>query len=382
MPAMPRPSSKSDQQTSPVHLSKEDVERLLVEDAPDARIDIARKIAQGHAERCYSLRELTVAEQIFRVLVRDTEIVVREALADMLKDNPAVSRDIILSLTHDADTVALPLLEFSAVLTDEDLLELIHSAKSPARSVAIAARKDLPERISVALIGTRHVAAISKLLQNISARIPENALAGLVRDYGKNTTLMDALASRPGLPATLVEKIITLVSQAYAQRLREQYHLAPATATNETDKTREIATLKLVDGDISSRDIEKLVDQLQMFGRLTPSIILTSLCRGNLYFFETALARLSNIPVRNAQLLIHDKGGLGFKALYAKAALPDKFLVPAKMLLEVVADIQRSKTAAAGTAYSDMLVQKLLAKASGQNVENLSYIIALIRQSA
>src|SRR6202000_3057862 len=105
---------------------------------------------------------------------------------------------------------------------------------------------------------------------------------------------------------------------------------------------------------------EKLTAQLQVFGRLPPSMILTSLCRGNLYFFETSLARLSNIPVRNAQLLIHDKGGLGFKALYAKAGLPDKFFQACKLLLEVVADLQRSGEGGKRDGYANLLAQKLL----------------------
>jgi uncharacterized protein (DUF2336 family) len=310
--------------------------------------------------------------------VKDTEISVREALATALKHNPNVPRDIILSLTHDADTVALPILESSDVLNDDDLTALIQSAKHSQRPIAIAKRKYVSEVISAALVETHNATAIAALVKNSGAQISTETYQGILREHHKNSDIVTAMAKRPNLPVTVVEKIITLVSDSLADSLRTQYRLSPVTVAIETEKTREMATLKLVDGQVGHQDIEKLVEQLQAFGRLTPSIILTSLCQGNLYFFETSLARLSNIPVRNAQLLIHDKGGLGFKALYGRAGLPDKFMAACKLLLETVAEMQRGGQA----RDANVLVQKLIAKSTGKQVDNLSYIIALIRQNA
>ncbi len=383
------PQQLSSQSTPPppagsaLVLSARDVERLLTEETPDARIDVLRKVAESHTQRRYSLKEFIIAEQIFRVLLRDTEISVRESLASALRDNPQVPRDIILALARDIDSVAQPILESSAVLSDEDLIALINSAKQTGKPAAVAKRAQLSEAVATALVETRNSKAVSQLVKNPGAQLSTHAYEEIVRDYSKNTDVMDAVAVRPDLPATVVEKIIILVSDSIADSLRVQYNISPATIAQETEKTRELATLKLVDDHHGNpREVEKLIDQLQVFGRLTPSIILTSLCRGNLYFFETSLARLSNIPVRNAQLLIHDKGGRGFQALYAKAGLPDKFFAACKMLLEVLFEMHHSGQKSTGKAHSDAVVSKLLARSSGKNVENLSYIIALIRQNA
>jgi uncharacterized protein (DUF2336 family) len=386
MPATPQPPESPAHQalhsssTASFALSHEDVTRLLTEETPDIRIDVLRKVAINHAERKYSLREFAAAEQILRILVRDTEVSVREALALALKDNPHVPRDIILSLARDVDTVALPVIESSSVLTDADLISLIQSTKHADKPSAVARRHRLSPEVSAALVETRNAQIVAQLMKNPNAILPEEMLQVVLRDHGKNPDIMDTLAQRPGLPVTIVEKIITLVSDSLAESLRVRYSISPTTIAAETEKTREIATLRLVDGEINTRDVEKLVDQLQVFGRLTPSMILTSLCRGNLYFFETSLARLSGIPVRNAQLLIHDKGGLGFKALYGKAGLPDKFFTACKLLLEVVAEMQRAGEGGSGGSYANALAQRLLARSAGKDVENLSYIIALIRQ--
>jgi uncharacterized protein (DUF2336 family) len=45
-------------------------------------------------------------------------------------------------------------------------------------------------------------------------------------------------------------------------------------------------------------------------------------------FFERALARLADLPLQNARILIHDHGGLGLESVYMKADLPQR-LYPA-----------------------------------------------------
>lgn len=363
-------------------LSEQDIDRLLNEQTPSVRVDLAAKIAGSHLTRQYSLHDFAIAEQVMRILLKDTEVKVREALAARLKDNPYIPRDIILALAHDVETVALPVLESSPLLSDAELISIITSCKSPDKQKAIAIRHTLSGDISNALVATHNSEVVAKLAKNHGANIPPEAYNEILRDHSKNQDIMKAVAERPNLPVTIVEKVIALVSDSLARNMRAKYDIDQSVLSLEADKTREVATLMLVDGNPEKQEVEKLVDQLQAFSRLTPSIILTSLCRGNLYFFEASLARLSGIPVRNAQLLIHDKGGLGFKALYSKAGLPDKFFAACKVLLEVVAMIRRAQPSLKGQDYSNQVIHNLLAKTAGQNIDNLSYIIALIRQAA
>lgn len=363
-------------------LSEQDIERLLHEQASNIRVDLVEKIAESHLARKYSLHDFVIAEQVMRILVKDTETSVREALANRLKDNPYIPGDIIIALSHDIDTVSMPVLENSPLLSDNDLISIINSCKNSKKQSAIALRKPLSKEVSVALVSTRNSDVVSSLTKNHEADISPDTYNEILRDHSKNPDIIKAVSERPNLPVTIVEKVITMVSESLAKNIKAKYDIEPSIISLEADKTREVATLMLIDGRAEKYEIEKLVDQLQAFGRLTPSIILTSLCRGNLYFFETSLARLSSIPIRNAQLLIHDKGGLGFKALYSKASLPDKFFAACKVLLEVVADIRRTENTLTGSNYSNTVIHNLLAKTAGRNIDNLSYIIALIRQTS
>lgn len=361
-------------------LSARDVERLLNEETPDIRSEIARKVAADHAIQRYSEREYLIAEQIFHLLVRDTEISVRATLAETLKDNPNVPHDVIFALAQDVDAIALPVIESSEVLTEDDLITIIRSAtaQQTERGLAIAGRAHVSESVSSALIDTHHPPTVKCLIGNPGAIIGDAGYQKIIHHHGKDTEMMDALADRPKLPATIVEKVITLVSSTMAERVRQTYGLTSPSIAADAEKSREIATLKLVDGQAATQEIDKLIEQLYAFGRLNPSIILTSLCRGNLYFFEASLARLSSVPVKNARILIHDKGGMGFRALYAKAGLPESFMTAARLLLQVVATLKR-----AGKPFdSNTLAQTLIAASATEPVENLSYILALIRQNA
>jgi len=364
-------------------LGKEDIERLLSDKTHDPRIMIVAKISESYQQGHYNIDQLAVVEQILRTLVRDTEVTVRKALAQRLKDNSMIPRDIILSLSQDEhDEVCLPILAASPLLTDAELISLIRNTHHLPKQEAVASRNPLSKKVADALIDTKNPQVISRLTENLYADLQTEQYNRIVAGFAKEGVVMNAIAARPNLPVTVVEKIITLVSEKLADSLRHKYGLPTATTAMESEKTREVATLKLVDDESNRQEVEKLVEQLRQFGRLTPSIILTSLCRGNLYFFETSLAKLSNIPVKNAQMLIHDKGGMGFKALYKKAELPPKFFAACECLLEVVRDINTKAGRSTNKHYADDMAQNLIAKSAGKNIDNISYILALIRQVA
>lgn len=122
-------------------LSKDDVERLLNDPSAESRADTARKVAGvygtelGEAER-------RLAEDIFRIMIRDAETLVRAALSQTLKDNPMVPHDVALALARDVEDVSVPMLRHSEVLTDDDLVEILRHG-APAVGEAVAERKRL-----------------------------------------------------------------------------------------------------------------------------------------------------------------------------------------------------------------------------------------------
>jgi uncharacterized protein (DUF2336 family) len=108
-------------------LSQTDVRRLLDEPSAANRQDAALKVASAYSAEELSDDERNIAEDIIRFMTQDAEVRVRAALAENLKEYSALSHDIAKKLASDVDTVALPIIQFSDVLTDDDLLEIVRN---------------------------------------------------------------------------------------------------------------------------------------------------------------------------------------------------------------------------------------------------------------
>ena len=149
-------------------LNEEDVARLLANPDADARTEIAGKIALQHPALSAEQRKL--AEDIFRLMVRDAEVRVRQALSRQLKENQFVPHDVAMSLAKDVEDVSLPMLEFSEVLSDADLIEIVRSQEA-IKAQAVARRAHVSTAVSDALVDTHNEDVVATLVANSGAKI-------------------------------------------------------------------------------------------------------------------------------------------------------------------------------------------------------------------
>lgn len=364
-----------------IALTPADVQQLLEDPTPQARTSVLHTLSDTYNRAKLSPREQAIAEQIFRVLLRDTEVEVRKALAEQLKENPAVPRDVILALARDVEEVSLPVIRCSDVLSESDLLDILYT-KEVARMIAITARPKLSMRLSSALADTREERVVMGLVNNPGAEISEAVLERITKEHMENEDILQGLVSRSSLPLGVVEKLITVVSDTLASQLEHAYQLRPGIVAEESTQLSEKATLGMLGPRTGTAEVEKLVNQLFAFNRLTPSLVVTSLCQGNLHFFEASLARLAHISLANTQALMNDRGELGFRALYAKARLPESFFEAVRLVLQLARDNHEAGFAPGSPDYTNRLVERVLFHAEGKDIENLPYVLAMIRQGA
>lgn len=380
----PRLSTKKSAKQS-FALTERDVERLLKEPSADSRLGVLEKIVQSYDRGEFNPREVAVAEQVFRLLVRDTELQVRQTLAESVKNNPYIPRDIVLSLAKDVEQVAIPVIEYSEVLSDADLVDIITTSRHMGKPTAVARRKKLSARVSNALVDTGSAQVVDALVRNAQADISTDAYGKIVKQFANEAEMMQRVARRPELPVTVVEKLITLVSSSLADQLEKKYQLTRTELAYEAEQARESTTLKLVQSSpgaaASDEEVEKLVEQLFAYNRLTPSMIFSALCRGNVPFFEISLAKLAHIPLKNARILLNDRGELGFKALYEKSELPESLFPAVRHVLRASRPLLAEGLTPGTPAFSNRLVEYLLAVAEEEAIDNLSYVLALVRQA-
>lgn len=363
-------------------LTSDEVRQLIEDKSPDSRAEISGRIASAYSNISLSENERKIAEQIFRLLVRDAEVKVRGSLAQNLKESAVIPRDIVMSMVSDVAEVSLPILEYSQVLTDADLLDVIDATKENAKFLAISRRSNVSEVVSGTLVNKGNDEVAHSLLNNGGAFISDDILTQLVDTYKERPDMMESMTNRARLPISVVEKLVNVVSSNIGDSLKKKYKLPDETIQKEVEKNRESETLNLVRAARSHEDVGSLVSHLRESNRLTPSMILSSLCQGNFDFFESSLALLSNIKVENAKKLIADRGELGFRAIYNKSGLPDTMFPAVKLLLKIVRELDENGISNNSPYYSNRIVERILQYSEEDPVENISYIIALVRRVA
>lgn len=360
-------------------LTQADVDRLLRDVSPASRIDILRKVSGLYDPAELSEGERVLAEQIFRLLVRDSAVRIREALAENLKDNPYIPKDIILNLARDVETVAAPVLAMSEVLSDDDILNILRSSEDIWRYLAVGRRGFVSERLSTVLVATEHCGVICTLLENRGAVFSDASFDKVAELARHDRNMADKLAVRPSLPIAVVEKLMSAVSEAIALRLTETYGVDHRQMVSETQHALERNTLDLLALRNDREQTLRLVQQLYHNDRLTASLIINALCHGNLDFFEFSLAALAKISPENAHLLVTDPGNLGFQAIYNESGLPLTMLEAVRTLLTAVRRTIDDGVRPGGHGFSSQVIAHMVLLAEEHPVDNFSYMLALLR---
>lgn len=362
-------------------LSRQEVERLVSDPSPEVRSDVARKVAANFDPDILNERELRLAENICRLMLRDAAVRVRAALSETLKDNPHVPHDIALGLARDEDLVAIPMLECSKVLTVEDLIALARGGNTE-KQLAIARRQSIPAELADVLVVSRNEKVIAELVGNDDAEITERTLNRILDDFSTSEPVTTPLVHRRELPVTVAERLVAVVSEHLREQLVIHHELPPELASEVILHSRERATLSL-----SSLDNAKdLVEALAKNDRLTPTIALRAICQGDLPFFEMAMAALAKVPIERARLLIHDKGHLGLKALYARAGLPPELLPVFRIAIDTIAQTDYDGEEHDRERFCRRIIERVITRFEDPskrfNHSNLEYLLSRINKMA
>ena len=342
------------------NLDSSDVVRLLTEPKAENRAVAASKVSEQFSAGNLSDEERKIAEEIFKIMVKDAEVRVREALSESLKSSDSIPHDVAVTLANDVKEVSMPMLEFSEVLTDEDLVEIIKSQDSDAQQ-AIASRSNVSANLADTIVeNTSDAEVVATLMKNDGAELQEDTMDKVLDKYGDDERVNVPMAQRAQLPLKVTERLVNLVSEQVRDHLVTHHEMSSDMVMDLFFNARERATANLIhDGTKAEMDFGDFVEQLHSNGRLTETLIFRALCLGDVIFFEVALAKLADIPIGNAYQLIHDRGDLGLKAIYEKCEFsPDSLPV-----IQVALDVAKEMTSTASEdpkRYKSRMVERIL----------------------
>jgi uncharacterized protein (DUF2336 family) len=356
------------------HLTQRDVERLLADPSPQTRAEMAAKVAASLESVKLTDGERKLAEGIVRVMARDAAERVRQALAENLKSSQSLPRDVALTLAHDIEAVALPVLGASSVLTDADLIELVRTG-TVAKQTAIAGRPEVSAEVADVLVESAPEQAVAKLVANPGAKIAPESLGRVLDRFGNSPAIQEPMVHRDQLPVTVAERLVALVSDTLRDYLVTHHELPAGIASDLVLQSRERATVSLFTDGKDSADVERLVDQLRGNGRLTPSLMLRALCMGDVAFLEASLSLLGKVPLTNARLLIHDAGRLGLKSLYERAGLPTRLLPAFRVAVDVSHETLLDGEPGDLDRHRRKMIERILTQYEDLSSEDLDYLL-------
>jgi uncharacterized protein (DUF2336 family) len=354
-------------------LTSQDVVRLLSEPSADTRTALAGKVAADLDGAELTKAEAAVAKDIVRLLARDIEAQVRASVAEGLRHSRNLPHDVALRLATDIDQVAMPLLTDSLVLTDEDLAAIVRQG-STGKQEAIAARPNLSETLSDTLITHAAEPAVARLMANETAAIAESSMNQAVSRFADSDAVKQAMVLRPNLPPAIAERLVTLVSREWQAQLVNRHALPPAAASDIILSSREQAILHLSMG-ASADGLRDMVAQMHRNGRLTPTLMLRALCSGDIAFFEAAMATIGEVPLANAQMLIHDPSRQGLAALYRKARLPEQLLDTMRAAVDVVDETGFDGNARDLERFRSRVITRVLTTVESLDAADADYLV-------
>jgi uncharacterized protein (DUF2336 family) len=319
--------------------------RLLIselEDAvrrgsPEKRVETLKRVTDlflgGHEQ--LTEVQIQVFDDVLGHLITRMESKALIELSERLAPINNAPINVVHTLARDDEiAIAGPVLSLSDRLTTPDLIE-IAMAKSQSHLLAISKRSSLSEALTDALIERGDRQVISKLAENIGARLSEKTYARLVDQPETDETLLEKIGLRIDIPLHIFRRLLQRATEAVRARL-----LALATP-EKRDEIREIlasipdAVIENEELDTDFAAAQRHVEVMRENGELD-QVALLELAKARKYAATiTALAALCSAPVdmikqmldggRNEPLLVACKAaGLSWLAL--RALLQDDLL--------------------------------------------------------
>jgi uncharacterized protein (DUF2336 family) len=310
---------------------------LLARDGDtNVRCDLALKISQLAPELSPDERDKVRAMTLdaLDILVQDQLVQVRQVIAEALKDAHDAPHGIIQRLARDAELeVAGPILEFSPIFTDEDLLEIISTTAVSGAIRAISRRDGVSEDVCDAIVVSDDVDGVTALLGNASAQIREETLDRLVEGSRRTPDWQMPIVKRSFLPIGAVRKLSSFVTDAVLGALMRRDDLDAETVDMVGKAVRE-----RMNGDgaenqpepelpTRENDARTKVMMLHAEDALDQDAIDEELMGGNRTFVTEALAVLSGLPPAVVLRIVSARSAKAVTALSWKAGLSMRFAI-------------------------------------------------------
>jgi uncharacterized protein (DUF2336 family) len=297
-------------------------DEVLVEDADeevrgDLALKIARLLPDMPDDEQEKVRELTF--EMLRRLASDQLPRVRAMLSEELKSSRHVPHAIVRRLALDvAVIVSAPVLEYSPLLSDADLMEVIAAGCAGDALCAIAKRARVSEDVADAVVATLDVPAVATLLANKKASVREATLDKVAENAADVRAWHEPVVMRPELSIRALRRVAGFVASSLLEKLAQRNDLDRETTRFLTERLKDRIAESEGEVQEAERQQARVLDQRML---LDDEALEQAVLSGRHDFVLEALALRAELDADLVRKIIASASAKAITALAWKARL-------------------------------------------------------------
>lgn len=283
--------------------------------------DIINLADQDRAGLCDDVAELIcmserqtdkeIAADILISLLRNAENHLKQAVAERFAAIDSAPLRLILQFVNDDIEIAEPVLKYSNALNDLDLLYIIQSRNSPFWQ-AIAARENLGENVVETLVDTKDIPTAQTLVQNKTALFSGHAIRQVAALANENEILAEALLYRSKQEdGDFAKQVYTYASESLKQSIVEKCGTIPKDVTLQLADVLSEFTESPSPQFMPTASMLKAAELFHEQGKLSVTLMVNTLKRGQISSFIAQFSRFINLPVAVIIPMLQQKNGQG-----------------------------------------------------------------------
>jgi len=282
---------------------------LAREKSAESRNELAAAVSDLFAGGHDSLtdRERILMYEILHNVIRDAEMEVRKIISTRLADRKGAPSDLINLLANDDIEVAFPILSESAVLQDEQLIEVVRH-RTLEHQMAISIRRAVSEDVSAVIVEQGNERVIRSLLQNENANISSTTMEFLVEQSERVDSFQEPVLHRRELKPDMAKRMYLWVSAALRKHIVENCGLDKS----EVDDLLESAaldTLEAKHGATMHSKSEELAATLHGQGIASTGLMIRALKDGEVRLFVDMMAQATGVRHDLIMRFVIEPGG-------------------------------------------------------------------------
>lgn len=219
------------------------------------------------SDRCDD-EQVAQYDEVLCQLAELVEIEARVHVATLLAPLERAPGTVIVKLANDDIEVARPLLEFSSVLSDDDLIDII-STQSEAHRIAIAGRSIVPERVGEAIVEHGMTSSVVRLVRNAAAEFDPATLQKLVARAHADAEIAADMRGRPEIDWKSLRGEIDTASNKVLETLGQSHNQIDPVAADKINtvvynRMRNRAGFSANEWKIAYNQVKALSDRKQL----------------------------------------------------------------------------------------------------------------------